>query len=193
MFMKFQNRFMIGYSILEPLFINVLQTKFVNEIYHSVLMKPTPEGGNKPVAPVNKRYIYVGLNDTKGFSCYCRQSGSGDVVSTESLGSCGGQKKYRFQVPTKLVFFNDNEERSHDDIIGKLVQAVIKTNFIRFQKITNNPDEILRSEAPTGKFQFKENTFYVALDFFLLLDIQVDNCTTEIQCEGIQNPYCIEE
>jgi len=183
---------MIGYSILEPLFINVLQTKFVTEIYHSVLLKPTPEGGNKPVAPVNKRYIYVGLNDTKGFSCYCRQSGSGDVISNDRVGSCG-PKIYRFQVPTKLVFFHDYEERIHDDIIGKLVQAVIKTDKVRFQKITMNPDEILRSEAPTGKFQFKESTFYVSLDFFILLDIQVDNCTTEIQCEGIQNPYCIAE
>lgn len=190
MSLQLQNKFMIGYSILEPLFTNVLQTKFVNEIYHSVMLKPIPEGGTKPAAPVNKRYKYVGLDDSKGFSCYCRTTGSSDVIDVEKIGGCN-TKKHRFQVPTRLVFFNMNELRSHDEIIAILLKAVMKTNFIRLQKFITIPEEILRSEAPTGRFTFKENTFFLAIDFFLLLDIQTDNCTTEIQCEGVPNPFCL--
>lgn len=153
-------------------------------------MKPIAEGGVKPAAPVNQRFKYVGLDDTKGFSCYCRQSGPAEVIEAEKLGGCN-LRKYRFQVPTKLVFFNNLETRSHDEIVALLLQAVMKTSFIRLQKFLTIPEEILKSEAPTGRFQFKENTFYLSIEFFLLLDIQNDNCTTEIKCEGVPNPFCI--
>lgn len=182
---------MFGYSILSELFRNVLQTKFVTGIYHSVMLKPIAEGGSKPAAPVNRRYEYVGVNDVKGFSCYCRQVGSAEVLNAERLGGCN-TKKYRFQILHRLVFYNDNEKRSHEEIIALLTRAVTKTNFLTLQKIVTIPEEILRSEVPTGRFTFKENTFYVAFDFFVLLDIQADNCEAEIKCEGIPNPFCIE-
>lgn len=181
---------MFGFSILEPLFTNVLQTKFFKGIYHSVMMKPTPQGGNKPAAPVNDRFIYVGLDDTKGFSCYCRQTGSADVVDVENIGGCG-VKKYRLQIPHRLVFFNSNEKRDHEQIIAKCLKGVLKSQFIRLQRVVNIPEEVLRFESPTGRFQFKDTTLYFAIDFFVLLDTQADNCETEFICEGVPNPYCI--
>lgn len=181
---------MLGFSILESLFINILETKFINGVYHSVMMKPMPEGGNFPAAPVQGRFQYVGVDDKKGFTAYCRQTGPAEVKDKEKLGGCNVYK-YRFQIPTKLVFYHAIEERSHDEIIAKLVSAVIKTPFITLQKITNTPEEILRSEAPTGRFSFKDNTFYVAVDFFVLLDLQADTCEKEIVCEDIPNPYCL--
>lgn len=181
---------MLGFSILESLFINILETKFVKEVYHSVLMKSLPEGGVKPAAPVADRFIYVGLDDSAGFNCYCRQTGSADVLSVEKLGACNN-KKYRLNVPHKIVFYSSNEKRGHDDITARLLKAVIKTNFINLQKVTVIPDDILRSEAPTGRFKFQENTFYIAIDFFVLLDIITDNCEDEIKCNGVPNPYCI--
>lgn len=183
---------MIGSSILSELFTNVLQTKFVTGIYHSVMMKPVEGGGSKPAAPVNKRWKYVGPEDTAGFSCYCRQVGSADVQAVEKLGGCN-TSKYRFQVLHRLVFFNASEKRSHDEIIAKITGAVMKTNMIRLQKIVNLPEELLRSEAPTGRFNFKENTLYFSIEFFVLLDLQTNTCEQEINCEGVQNPYCLAE
>jgi len=180
---------MIGYSILEELFRNILQTKFVTGIYHSVLLKPLEKGGLKPAAPVNGRYQYVGLDDTKGFSCYCRTTGPSDVVDAEKIGGCN-TRKYRFNVPHKIVFFNASEDRNHEDIIATLLKAFMKTSFIRIQKFTVIPDEILRSEAPTGRFNFRDNTLYFAIDFFVLLDLQTSNCNEEIKCEGVPNPFC---
>lgn len=181
---------MFGFSILESLFINVIETKFVTEVYHSVLMKPLPEGGVKPAAPVHDRFEYVGLDDSKGFNCYCRQNGSADVLKIEHLGGCN-QKKYRFSVPHKLVLFNNDETRDHEAITANLIKAVMKTNYVSLQKVISIPDDILRSEAPTGRFKFQENTFYIAIDFFVLLDLVADNCEEEIKCTGVPNPYCI--
>lgn len=180
---------MLGYSTLINLFDNVLATQIVTGVYHSVALKPMPGGGNRPVAPVGKRYLPVGIQDTKGFTCYCRQSGSADVQSSEKLGGCN-TKKYRFQVPHKLVFFSNSETRSHEEIIAKLVGAAMKTPFISLQKIITTPEELLRSEAPTGRFEFKENTLYFSIEFFVLLDLQTNNCEDEIKCEGVPNPYC---
>jgi hypothetical protein len=180
---------MIGYSVLSELFTNVLQTKFVIGVYHSIMMKPLPDGGNKPAAPVNGRWEYVGVNDKEGFTCYCRQNGSADVREAERLGGCNN-KKYRFQVPHKLVFYHDNETRSHEEIIALILGAVMKTNKVIIQKFTNTPEDLLRSEAPTGRFTFTENTFYLGIDFFVLLDVQTTTCQEEIRCEDLPNPIC---
>lgn len=180
---------MLGYSTLTNLFDNVLSAGFVTGVYHSVVMKPIPSGGNRPVAPVNKRFVGVGIEDNKGFSCYCRQTGSAEVKSSEKLGGCNVMK-YRFQIPHRLVFFNDNETRSHEDIIAKITGAVMNTPLVSLQKIISIPEELLRSETPTGRFQFKENTLYFSIEFFVLLDLQRNNCEEEIKCEGVPNPYC---
>lgn len=183
---------MIGYSILSELFTNVLQTKFVTGVYHSVMMKPIEGGGIKPAAPIKNRWAYVGPEDTKGFFCYCRQSGSADVQSSEKLGGCN-TRKYRFQIPHRLVFFNASEKRNHEAIIAKITSAVMKTPFVTLQKIVTIPEEILRSEAPTGRFNFKENTLYFSIEFFVLLDLQTNTCEQEMKCEGVDNPFCLAE
>lgn len=181
---------MIGFSILSELFTNVLQTKFVTGVFHSVMMKPVDGGGNKPAAPIKKRYEYVGPNDKTGFSCYCRQSGSADVTDIEKVGGCN-VKRHRFEIPHRIVFFSDGEKRDHETIIAAILKAVMKTNKVRIQKLVTIPEEILRSEAPTGRFQFKETTLYFAIEFFVLLDVQADTCEAEIKCEGVPNPFCI--
>lgn len=181
---------MIGFSILKELFDNILQTKFVPNVYHSVMLKQIENGsGVKPAAPVNGRYEYVGLDDTNGFSCYCRQNGPAEVIEAEKIGSCG-MKKYRFKVPQRLVFFNENENRNHEDIQAKCLKAVMKTNMVTLQKLVTTPEEILRSESPTGRFKLKANSLYFAIEFFVLLDLLADNCESEIRCDGIDNPYC---
>ena len=180
---------MIGFSILSNLFANIVATKFVTGVFHSVMMKPIETGGMKPAAPIQGRWQYVGIDDTKGFSCYCRQNGSADVDSVERIGSCN-KNIYTLKVPQRLVFFHAIETRSHDEIIAQVLKAVISTPDVKLQKLVTIPEEILRSEAPTGRFKFKDNTLYFAIEFFVLLDIQADNCPVEIKCEGIPNPFC---
>lgn len=180
---------MIGFSILSNLFDNVLSTGFVKGIHHSIISKPAANGkGTKPAAPVQGRMIYVGPDDTKGFSCYCRQIGPLSVDKSELIGGCNG-KLYTTSIPHSLVFFNDNEKRSHDDILARLLNAVIKTEFIKLSTVHSQPDVILKREVPTGKFNFTTSTFYIAIDFNVTLKLKADSCEVEIACDNVNNPY----
>ncbi len=180
---------MFGTSTLKQLFTAILQTKFVTGVHHSVKIQ-SQEGIGKPVAPVNGKFIYVGIDDREGFTCYCRQTGPADVESVEKIGGCS-KKKYRLQVPHRLVFYNQEETRDHDTITARLTAATMDVYLVKLQRVLTIPDDILRTESPTGRFTFRDNSFYIAIDFFVLLDVMADTCETEITCEGIDNPFCI--
>lgn len=179
---------MIGYLTLRTLFGLILDTKVgISRVYHSVIVRPTPEG-RKPAAPVGGKYIYVGVDDTSGFSCYCRPIEPINVNKSERKGSCSS-KIFHTRTLHRLVFFHDHEDRLHDDLLGVLIKAVIKSG-VDLSRVHTNHEEILKAEAPTGRFTFEPSTFYAAIDFYLLLELTADNCPAEIRCEGLPNPYC---
>lgn len=180
---------MTGQSILKELFDNLLETKLFKEISHSVVLKKLLTGGVKPVAPYKEDFEAVGIEDHKGFNCYCRQVGPLEVSDIEKVGACG-LKIYKTKTLHRLVFFNDNEKRSQDDLTGILTKAVIKTGFINLKSIESEADKILQKESPAGTFVFTNKTYYLAIDFFVLLTLQTDNCEQEISCNRLPNPYC---
>lgn len=180
---------MLGYSILKSLFDGIIATGLVKKIHHSVVLSPLAEGGWKPEAPVNGRFVYVGVDDTKGFTAYCRQNGSAEVTKIEKLGSCN-KNLYTFQIPHKMVFYSRSDNRSHDDILSQLIKAMIGASDIKVQKVTNNPEDTMKTEVPTANIHFKEGSFYCSIDFFVLLKLQADTCEQEISCKAIKNPYC---
>lgn len=179
---------MLGYSILSNLFTNIIATKFVNSIYHSVVIE-SKDGERRPVASIDGKYRYVGIQDNNGFSCYCRQIGPAEVQKTFNVAACG-KNITRFQVPHRIIFFNANEERNHEDILAKLIGVTMGSYRITISRINNIREDLLRQEVPTGRFNFTENTFYQGIDFFVLLDLQTDNCEQEIRCDGLRNPFC---
>lgn len=181
---------MFGSSILSNLFERVIETGLVNRVFHSVILEELTKGGFRPAAPVKGRFVYVGPDDTKGFGVYCRQTGQVGVDRNELIGGCD-LRRYHTTIPHRLVFFRDREKRSHDDLLSRLIKAVISTPGVRLSSVTNLHKDILPQEAPTGKFKFNNMTFYVSIDFNVLLKLQTDNCEDEIGCEGLNNPFCI--
>lgn len=180
---------MKGFSVLKELFKSIIGTNLVSNLYHSAKLQRLNDGSFKVVAPVNNRFEYVGLEDTKGFSCYCRQTGPLEVENNEKIGS-EWNKRYKVRIPHKLVFFNDKEDRDHEQISGQLVKALIGTDFVSLVRVHSNTEQILAQEAPGGKFSFNEQTFYFAIDFFVVLNLQEDNCEVEFNCNGVENPFC---
>lgn len=179
---------MIAFSILQSLFKNVIATGYVEKIYHSVIMNPTKEGGKKPSAFIDSRVTYLGPDDTKGFSCYCRETGPTEIRSEERLSSCN-LKLFKLQTPFRMVFQNQIEERNHEEIISALIGAFSKTSKVKFVRLNSIALDLLAQETPTGSFTITENTFYQAIDFLLLLEIQGTTCETDTSCNNLENPY----
>lgn len=175
---------------LSDLFRNLLQTKLLKNVFHSVTLQPKLQGGGySPAAQVNGRYVYVGPDDTKGFSAYVRQIGTAEVQGVkEPLG--GGQFRYKMKFPFRAVFFNDKENRNFEDLTAALTKAIIKTPLVDLARINPLREDVLRSEVPSGVFKFKTSTYYVSIDFFLILFLQTDNCEQVLTCADLVNPFC---
>lgn len=179
---------MFGTSILTNLFDNVKGTGLVPSVYHSVILQEITDGSKRPVAPVVGRFEYVGVNDLKGFSAYCRQTGPAEVGKTERIGGCNSYLT-EFNVPHRLVFFNNQEERLHEDLTAKFVKACMMTRKVKIQKVHTIAADVLKLEVPTGNFTFSNLTYYTCIDFLLLLILQAEECEKEINCKDISNPY----
>jgi hypothetical protein len=174
---------------LETLFKNILQTKFLKNIYHSVTMQPRLEGGGStPAANIGNRFVYVGPDDTKGFNGYVRQTGSAEVQAKDAIGA--GQFRYRMKFPFRAVFFNEKETRNFEDLTAALTKAIIKTQHVELIRINPIREEVLKTEVPTGTFKIKTTTYYCSIDFFVLLSLQADNCEQVLSCSDLANPYC---
>lgn len=178
---------MQGHSILNEIFSRLINTELMTQVYHSVIIREV-DGIRKPIAPVKGGYEYVGVQDEAGFTAYCRATGPLEIESTINVGSCQANI-IRATIPHKLVFFNDHEERNHDDITGKLIQAVLGVGGVRFQRAITIPEQILSTEAG-GRFTFTPATYYTAIDFSILLRLQADECAQEFGCGGFPNPFC---
>jgi hypothetical protein len=180
---------MIGFSPLSNLFTAVWNTGLVTKIFHSVLITKNKDGHIKPVAPVAGSYQYVGVEDTEGFTAYCRQAGDVEILREEPIGAA--LRYYHLQIPHRMVFFNQHETRTHEDITALLLKAVMSVpKDIRLRKAITMPVQLLQQESPTGKFTFEPGTYYAGIEFFVLLKIQADTCPQEIKCAGIPNPFC---
>jgi hypothetical protein len=181
---------MIGFSILSNLFDAIINTGYVTGVYHTVIQKKDSKGHIYPVAPVGNKFKPLGPNDSKGFYCYCRQVGTVDNIKEERIGGCNG-KEYTLQIQHRLVFYNQDEERNHEDIFALMMKAVMSIGAtVKFQKGITVPEQVAIVEAPTGKYSFQVTTFYRAIEFFVLLKLQADDCEAEIRCKGVANPYC---
>lgn len=182
---------MIGYSTLETLFTRLTDNKLISKIYHSVVFNTSTDGSRKPSAFVNGMLTYVGPDDSKGFYSYCRQTGPGEVTKEERVGS--SWKLYKVRVPFKMVFFNSFEERDHEEILRALIGIFANTDKISISRVHTIQTDILNSEVPGGSITFTQDTFYKAIDFFVLLDIQGTSCNFDIGCNNISNPFGAEE
>lgn len=180
---------MIGFSPLNKLFTAVWNTGLVTKIFHSVLITKTTDGHIKPVAPVGGSYQYVGVEDTEGFVAYCRQAGDVEILKEEPVGA--GLRFYHLQVLHRLVFFNSNESRTHEDLTAQFLKAVMSVpKDVRLRKAITMPVQLLQQESPTGKYVFTPDTYYCGIEFFVLLRLQADTCPQEIKCAGLPNPFC---
>jgi len=174
---------------VETLLKNILDTHLLKNIYHSVTLQPRLQGGGySPAAQVAGRYVYIGPDDTKGFTGYVRQTGSADVQKRDQLGP--NMWRYLMNFPFRAVFFNNTEKRNFEDLTATLTKSIIKSPHVQLIRINPIREDVLRTEVPSGQFNFKTSTYYASIDFFIFLSLQTDNCEQVLSCIDLTNPYC---
>lgn len=178
---------MIGYTILKNAVEHLLETDLVKKVYHTTQIWDQ-DGERYPVYKDGDELVYVGVDDTKFMSCYIRQLNGFAVTKTNPIGS-SGRKEYQGRVLNRIVFFNDFEERNHDELTIKLL-AITFNSKIELVRIMENKDEILREEAKVKNFTFGGLTFYRAIDFYVLLKVQ-DACDLDVPCGEWENPITL--
>lgn len=176
---------MIGYSIVSNIIAYVLKQKLVSKVYHSVDILNINDQ-RFPGYKKDDEWIYVGPDDTQHMVCYIREI-SGLAVDKIVPMSAGGKKAYNGKVGYRMVFFNDFEQRNHDDLLVELMAFTFYPG-IQLKKIISNNEELLREEGKVKDFTFGATTFYKAIDFFVLQTFQENKCELNIGCGNLQNP-----
>lgn len=183
---------MIGFSILNEVIQKLLGTGLVKKVYHSVFIyvDKADKSERYPVYsfPNDDGFEYVGIDDSKFMSCYIREIG--DFVTDKVENKSSESKLIYGKQLYRIVFFNDFEERNHDDLLASFVKTTF-TQYVVLNKIITNTDRLLTDETVLKDFNFGATTFYKAIDFYLTLILQDDTCENVISCNNQANPICL--
>lgn len=175
---------MIAYLEVRPMLDYLLTSGLVTKIYQDVII--WENGENKyPAYKVGDEYYYIGVDDSKKMVCYIRQTGPIRTGKAEWNGSCS--KTYESVVPYRVVFFNDWEERSFEDLQARILQSVL---FRRIDLVSfiNDADQLLSLETIVKNFSLGGKSFYCAIDITVKFDLKIDNCDVSISCDNLPNP-----
>lgn len=164
----------------------ILQSNIVKKVYHSVELVSNDKEIKFPVCKNGERDVYVGPDDSGIFFAYIRQTGPAINAETKKEGS--EKNSYLLQVPTRIVYFMDNEERNFDSLTTKLLNIAFApgVTLIRYD---NNAYTLAAQESPIGNFSFDEKTFYLAIDINLKFWINQSKCEID-NCIIHTNPIC---
>lgn len=178
---------MIGYSILNNIFNQLLSDKLVTKVYHDVIIIEE-EKNRFPVFARGDEYIYVGVDDSKKMSCYFRQTGEARNVKTTFTAGC--ERAYFVKVPYRMVLFNDFEKRNFDSLNSAFVNTMFSQG-IDFTALITDRKRLLQDESSPKNFTFGASTYFVAIDFTLSVQISRNNCEEVIiGCDKLPNPVC---
>lgn len=165
---------------------NVLLSKGVNCVYHSVELIADEKGVKFPAYKIGNEQYFVGPDDTKPLFAYIRQTSATVRIDEKLLGGCS--KMYRISTPTRIVIFQDHVKEDFDLLTRKML-AVAFLKDVSLVSFNNNAFELAKQESPIGKFAFDATTFYLAIDVQIKLWLTVDNCNSN-DCIVYPNPIC---
>lgn len=164
----------------------ILATGLVTKVYHSAEMLRDIERGQLfPAFRIGADYMFIATEDTKGLYCYIRANGDYSATPLK-IQSCS--RSYEMQIPLRIVFFNDYEERDRNFLIEKLASFSFMTG-VQLIRVIDDKFRLIREEAPIVKEKFDGQTFYIAFDILLKKVLSPSDCESEA-CELFPNPIC---
>lgn len=158
----------------------IIATGLTKKVFHSCqLLKNSDSVTMYPVYQRGAEFTYAGIDDAKGLFAYIRTAG--DIVGVPfKLSSC--ERTYTMTAPMRVVFFNDNEDRNHEELIRQLGTFTFLKN-VNLVRIITDKFRLVKEESQVFREKFDGKTFYVAFDVsvtFILLpsDCEKTDCLT---------------
>lgn len=154
----------------------ILATGYVKKVFHSCQMLQDSENNILyPAYPKGAEYTYTGIDDTHGLFAYIRTNGDAAGVPLK-IDSCG--KSYQLTVPLRVVFFNDNETQNHEELTTQLASFTFLSN-VNLVRIISDKFRLVREESPVFREKFDAQTFYVAFDITVTIQLMANDCVTK--------------
>ena len=167
-----------------PIAEAIIATGLVSKVFHSCqLLKNEEQQTLYPAYQIGAEFTYAGIDDTRGLFAYIRTNGDSFAVPFK-LGACG--RSYTMTVPLRVVFFNDNESRDHDELVRQLGTFTFLSG-LTLVKITTDKFRLVREESPLFRSKFDGRTFYVAFDVSITFILLPSDCENKI-CKVYPNP-----
>jgi hypothetical protein len=162
----------------------IIQTSLVSKVFHSCqLLRDDERRVMYPVYQVGAEFTYAGIDDSKGLFAYIRINGDLQAVPMRTR-SCSGS--YQVTAPLRVVFFNDNEPRDHDDLARRLMTFTFLQNVI-LTRVIQDRARLAAEESPMFREKFDGKTFYLAVDIQATFILLPSDCASEA-CISYPNP-----
>jgi hypothetical protein len=162
----------------------IIATELVQKVFHSChLHKDENSTTMYPVYQAGREFTYAGIDDAVGLFAYIRTNG--DIIGAPfKLNSC--DHAYTLTIPLRVVFFNDNESRNHEELTRQLgTFAFLKgVNLVR---IITDRIRLVKEESPIFRANFDAQTFYVAFDINATIQMMANTCASKA-CATYLNP-----
>lgn len=162
----------------------IIATELVTKVFHSCQLLRNQE--SQILYPAYQRgaeFTYAGIDDTRGLFAYIRTAG--DMVAVPlKIQSCA--RTYEVTAPLRVVFFNDNESRDHEELVRQLAAFTFLTG-VNLVRVITDKFRLIREESSLFREKFDGKTFYIAFDVSLTFILLPSDCETT-ECLVNTNP-----
>lgn len=162
----------------------ILAGGLVKKVFHSVqLLRDENNNITYPAYPKGAEFVYSGIDDTHGLFAYIRTNGDYTGVPFK-ITSCA--RSYTMTAPMRIVFFNDGEDRDHEELIRQISVFTFMQN-VNLVRIVKDKYRLVKEESPLFRASIDAKTFYVAIDVNVTFILLPSDCA-DSKCIVYPNP-----
>lgn len=162
----------------------IISTGLVKKVFHSCqILRDEANRSMYPAYQHGNEFTYAGIDDAIGLFAYIRINGDAQAVPLK-VTSCQGA--YTVTAPMRVVFFNDNESRNHEELTRQLSAFTFIKN-VSLTRIVTDRERLVREESQLFREKFDGKTFYIAIDVNVTFILLPSHCAPEA-CIVYPNP-----
>lgn len=162
----------------------IIATGLVGKVFHTCQLLKNENGQTMyPAYQRGAEFTYAGIDDAKGLFGYIRTNGD-QIGVPFKMNSCG--RTYTMTAPMRVVFFNDGEDRDHEELVRQLSTFTF-IESVTLVRIITDKFRLVREESNLFRERFDGKTFYVAFDITVTFVLLPSDCERK-ECLVYPNP-----